>query len=198
MRTFAADPDTSEALKFRPNVAALIQVRGGFLACLRGDVGTWQTVQGGLEAEDLSPEEAILRELTEELGAPAENFKVLHRSRIWRRYRFPEAILRKEEKKGGFSGQDQLWFHVRCASLSACDLARSHGEFQALRVTELADLLAGYAEWKKPALQDFCAEIGLWTPEEPRRRKKGPAKKTATKKVAVKKTAAKKAPRAKR
>lgn len=158
----ATDPDIRPAMHrtFRPNVAALIEHAGLYLACERTDrPGVWQSVQGGIDAEDASPEDALLREMREEIGALREHFVVERRSRAWRRYEFPPDLAPRPGRN--FRGQDQLWFLVRLIRPEGLALSRSEGEFRDARWVTLADLCAATVHWKRGILEDFSRELGL-------------------------------------
>jgi non-canonical (house-cleaning) NTP pyrophosphatase/8-oxo-dGTP pyrophosphatase MutT (NUDIX family) len=71
----------------------------------------WNIPGGGIE-EDESPEEALLRELKEELGT--DNFKILEKSKIKDKYNFPDFVIVRELKKGNkYKGQIQTQFIVQ-------------------------------------------------------------------------------------
>lgn len=68
----------------------------------------WQFPQGGLK-EDETPEQAMYRELNEEIGLKAEDVKVLSTTRRWLRYRLPARLVRHHSKPVCI-GQKQKWF----------------------------------------------------------------------------------------
>lgn len=68
----------------------------------------WQFPQGGLK-ETESPEDAMFRELTEEIGLNATDVKVLATTRRWLRYRLPKRLVRHHSKPLCI-GQKQKWF----------------------------------------------------------------------------------------
>jgi len=57
----------------------------------------WQFPQGGMK-DDETPEQAMYRELNEEIGLKAEDVKVLSTTRRWLRYRLPERLIRHHSK----------------------------------------------------------------------------------------------------
>lgn len=146
---------------FRPNVAALIKVGNQFLCAERSEPrGVWQTVQGGVEANDTSLEQALLREMQEELGVDAENVRIIEQSRYWRRYEFPAEVLEKYPERKNI-GQEQMWFVVELSSLGCVNLKQSEGEFVQVELVSLEKLLAQFVQWKLPIVKDFCYEMGL-------------------------------------
>ena len=68
----------------------------------------WQFPQGGLK-DDETPEEAMFRELYEELGLQADDVKILGSTRRWLRYRLPKQLIRHYSKPICI-GQKQKWF----------------------------------------------------------------------------------------
>lgn len=71
----------------------------------------WQFPQGGMK-EDETPEEAMYRELQEEIGLQPEDVKVLASTRRWLRYRLPKRLVRHYSKPLCI-GQKQKWFLLR-------------------------------------------------------------------------------------
>src|SRR5579863_6318816 len=53
----------------------------------------WQFPQGGIK-ESETPEEAMFRELKEEIGLYAHDVKMLSSTRRWLRYRLPKKLVR--------------------------------------------------------------------------------------------------------
>lgn len=96
---------------FRPNVALLlVNSKGQLLICERCKVpGAWQFPQGGVDAGE-SFEEAIVREVQEEIGLPPDAYAV-DRSLGGYRYVFPPDV--KKGKKGDYEGQEQVYFLCR-------------------------------------------------------------------------------------
>lgn len=101
---------------FRPNVGiVLTQFRCGgapenkvLWARRVGGFDAWQFPQGGIH-NDESPEEALFRELYEEIGVTADAVKVLGQTKDWLRYRLPRH-MRRGNSTTGFVGQKQKWF----------------------------------------------------------------------------------------
>ncbi len=145
---------------FRKNVAALIRCNDKYLACFRSDHSKWQNVQGGIEDSDSSPIAAIIRETVEELGIDEQDFKIIYKSKYWRRYFFPKEILKKARFEGNI-GQEQLWFLIEIKNINCVHLEKSVGEFQKVDLFTIDKFLELYSEWKKPSFYDFCRELGI-------------------------------------
>ena len=106
--------DTLDADGFRPNVGIVLANGQGqlFWGCrIKG--GAWQFPQGGI-ADGESPEQALYRELGEEVGLPPEAVDVVARTKGWLRYRMPERFRRKVgDGEKPCVGQKQKWFLLR-------------------------------------------------------------------------------------
>ncbi len=84
----------------------------------------WQFPQGGMKVDE-TPEEAMYRELQEEIGLHAEDVKVLSSTRRWLRYRLPRRLVRHYSKPICI-GQKQKWFLLQLINQQATiDLAVS-------------------------------------------------------------------------
>ncbi|MEX1119278.1 MAG: NUDIX domain-containing protein [Terrimicrobiaceae bacterium] len=90
---------------YRPNVAAILRnASGRILTCERADwPGCWQFPQGGVKRAE-SPEEALKREVMEELGIPSSAYIVLSSKGPYH-YLFSGGAKRK-----GWIGQAQTYF----------------------------------------------------------------------------------------
>lgn len=105
-----ADQIDSEG--FRANVGIVVSDNDGAVL-LGGRIGQsgWQFPQGGiLEAE--SPEDAMYRELEEELGLRPTDVALLGSTRDWLSYRLPERFVRRNSTPLCI-GQKQRWFLLR-------------------------------------------------------------------------------------
>lgn len=98
---------------FRPNVGIVIASEEGRVLWGRrvGGHDSWQFPQGGIHGGE-TPEQAMYRELDEEVGLKPEHVTVLGETREWLRYRLPERYIRKREKPVCI-GQKQRWFLLR-------------------------------------------------------------------------------------
>lgn len=98
---------------FRPNVGIVICNQQDQVLWGRRINGkdSWQFPQGGVHRDE-SPEQAMYRELEEEVGLLPDAVNVLGRTSGWLRYRLPKKYVRKTEAPVCI-GQKQIWFLLR-------------------------------------------------------------------------------------
>jgi putative (di)nucleoside polyphosphate hydrolase len=104
--------DRIDSQGFRANVGIILSDDSGLLL-LGGRVGQpgWQFPQGGIRLTE-SPEQAMYRELGEEIGLARDDVEVLGSTRGWLRYRLPERYVRRDANPLCI-GQKQRWFLLR-------------------------------------------------------------------------------------
>ena len=81
-----------------------------------------------------TPEQAMYRELNEEVGLKTFHVEILGRTRDWMRYEVPNGWVRRDSR-GSYKGQKQIWFLLRLIGRD-CDVslrASEHPEFDAWR-----------------------------------------------------------------
>ncbi len=131
-------------MTYRPCVAGIVQNRAGriLLGERANREGAWQFPQGGIEPGE-DPEAALRRELLEEIGLPAEYYRVTARKGPYR-YLFPPGFTKK-----GHNGQEQEYFLVElCRDADAVITAATAApEFRQLRWIQPADFRL---EWLPP------------------------------------------------
>ena len=97
---------------YRPNVGIILcNAEGRLFWARRIGQYSWQFPQGGIRPDE-SPEQAMFRELAEEVGLRPEHVQVIGCTKGWLRYRLPKRLVRR----GGKSpcvGQKQVWFLLR-------------------------------------------------------------------------------------
>lgn len=113
--------DVIDADGFRTNVGIVLMRANGtggakthgsrvFLGRRTGGRG-WQFPQGGVR-EGEAVEEAVYRELTEEIGVERQNVELLGQTSEWLRYRLPPRYIRRNQQPLCV-GQKQRWFLLR-------------------------------------------------------------------------------------
>lgn len=71
----------------------------------------WQFPQGGMHPGE-TPEEAMFRELKEEIGLNADDVDILSSTKRWLKYRLPQRMIRHHAEPLCI-GQKQKWFLLR-------------------------------------------------------------------------------------
>lgn len=100
---------------FRPNVGIILANQcGQVLWAKRIGQDAWQFPQGGINVDE-TPEQAMYRELYEEVGLQPEDVRVLACTRGWLRYRLPRRLMRKDSRPLCI-GQKQKWFLLELVS----------------------------------------------------------------------------------
>jgi len=103
---------------FRPNVG-IILANGARKVLWARRVGqdAWQFPQGGIKRRE-TPDDALFRELYEELGLEAAHVDVLGRTPDWLRYRLPKRYIRHGSRPLCI-GQKQIWYLLRLVGSDA-------------------------------------------------------------------------------
>ena len=100
---------------YRPNVGIILcNESGQVLWARRIGQDAWQFPQGGIK-DDETPEQALFRELGEEVGLSEQDVEILGCTRGWLRYRLPRRMVRYNSKPVCV-GQKQKWFLLKLIS----------------------------------------------------------------------------------
>ncbi|MBK8970623.1 MAG: RNA pyrophosphohydrolase [Hahellaceae bacterium] len=100
---------------YRPNVGiVLTNQEGRVFWARRIGQDSWQFPQGGIKRDE-TPEEALYRELHEEVGLGPESVKILALTKGWLRYRLPKKMIRHDSHPVCV-GQKQKWYLLRLLS----------------------------------------------------------------------------------
>jgi putative (di)nucleoside polyphosphate hydrolase len=96
---------------YRPNVGIILcNHRRQLFWARRVGQDAWQFPQGGIKRHE-SPEEALYRELWEEVGLTSKQVLLLGATRGWLRYKLPKWLRRNDQPT--CVGQKQIWFLLR-------------------------------------------------------------------------------------
>ena len=94
---------------FRPNVGIILcNGEGKLFWAKRIGQDAWQFPQGGIKRTE-TPEQALFRELNEEVGLGRDDVEILHQTSDWLRYRLPQNFIRQHSGPVCI-GQKQKWF----------------------------------------------------------------------------------------
>jgi putative (di)nucleoside polyphosphate hydrolase len=107
--------DFIDADGFRANVGIVLMRadRAVFLGGRSGGRG-WQFPQGGMQPHE-TPEQALFRELKEEVGLDPHDVRLVAQTRQWLRYRLPKQYVRRNSTPLCI-GQKQRWFLLELLS----------------------------------------------------------------------------------
>ena len=151
--------------KYRPNVAAVILSSKypescEFFLAHRNDMnGIWQFPQGGIDDGE-SPQEALLRELKEEIGT--SNVEIIAEYPEWLNYDFAKG---SSHKLYSFDGQTQKYFLVRLKDNKDINLnAFVTPEFSEYKFLEYNELMQKASYLKKKVYKkviDYFKNEGL-------------------------------------
>jgi len=135
---------------YRPNVGIILcNAKNEVFWGKRIREHSWQFPQGGIDKGE-SPEQAMYRELYEEVGLQSHHVHILGRTKNWLRYEVPTHWI-KREWRSSYKGQKQIWFLLRLVGRD-CDVslrASGHPEFDAWRWSEYWVPLDSVIEFKR-------------------------------------------------
>ncbi|RMX08771.1 RNA pyrophosphohydrolase [Corticibacter populi] len=157
---------------FRPNVGIiLLNQRNQVFWGKRIRTHSWQFPQGGIDRGE-KPEQAMFRELHEEVGLHPHHVRVIARTRDWLRYEVPDRFIRRDAR-GHYRGQKQIWYLLQLVG-NDWDLnlrATDHPEFDAWRWNEYWVPLDVVVEFKRGVYEMALTELSRFVPRgEPRNR----------------------------
>lgn len=153
--------DYIDASGFRANVGIVLMRddRRVFLGRRVGNKG-WQFPQGGIQRGE-APEEALFRELHEEIGLTPADVRVLGRTTGWLRYRLPARLVRRHQQPLCI-GQKQRWFLLQLLQ-DREEFRFDHTaepEFDQWRWSDFWDPLREVVDFKRQVYERMLHELG--------------------------------------
>ena len=100
---------------YRPNVGIILfNHKNKVFWARRCSHDGWQFPQGGVRSHE-TLEQALFRELKEEVGLERDHVSVVARTQRWLHYDLPQAYLRRLRNKSqkNFKGQKQIWYLLK-------------------------------------------------------------------------------------
>ncbi len=150
---------------FRPNVGIiLLNQKNQVFWGKRIRTHSWQFPQGGIDRGE-NPEQAMFRELHEEVGLKPDHVQIVARTRDWLRYEVPDRFI-KREHRGHYRGQKQIWFLLQLVGHD-WDLnlrATDHPEFDAWRWNDYWVPLDLVVEFKRGVYKMALNELSRYIP----------------------------------
>jgi putative (di)nucleoside polyphosphate hydrolase len=150
---------------FRPNVGiVLLNPKNQVFWGKRIRTHSWQFPQGGINYGE-TPEQAMFRELHEEVGLSPDHVRIIARTRDWLRYEVPTHFIRRDAR-GHYRGQKQIWFLLQLVGRDS-DMnlrATDHPEFDAWRWNEYWIPLDVVIEFKRDVYQMALTELARFLP----------------------------------
>lgn len=159
---------------YRPNVGIiLLNNRNEVFWGKRIGQHSWQFPQGGIQHGE-NPEQAMYRELHEEVGLLPEHVQIIGRTRDWLRYDVPDEFLRRNQAQKNrritYRGQKQIWFLLRMVGRDT-DIrlrATDHPEFDAWRWSPYWIPLDVVIEFKREVYQLALSELARYLARGPK------------------------------
>ena len=155
---------------FRPNVGIiLLNQKNQVFWGKRIRTHSWQFPQGGIDRGE-TPEQAMFRELHEEVGLHPEHVRIVARTRDWLRYEVPDRFIRRDAR-GFYKGQKQIWYLLQLVGHD-WDLnlrATDHPEFDAWRWNQFWVPLDVVVEFKRGVYEMALTELSRYLPRSEHR-----------------------------
>ncbi|MDA8384085.1 MAG: RNA pyrophosphohydrolase [Betaproteobacteria bacterium] len=145
---------------YRPNVGIIIcNPKNEVFWGKRVKEHSWQFPQGGIKLGE-TPEQAMYRELQEEVGLAPAHVRILGRTHGWLHYDVPTHWI-KREWRGSYKGQKQIWFLLRLVGrdCDVCLRATDHPEFDAWRWNDYWVSLDSVIEFKRDVYRRALNEL---------------------------------------
>ena len=164
---------------YRPNVGiVLLNQRNEVFWGKRVGQHSWQFPQGGIQHGE-TPEQAMYRELHEEIGLEPQHVQIIGRTREWLRYDVPAEFLRRSNasrsingkpSRHTYRGQKQIWFLLRMVGRDSdiCLRATSHPEFDGWRWSPYWISLDVVIDFKREVYELALSELARFLSKGPR------------------------------
>lgn len=163
---------------YRPNIGIVLMNRfGKVLWARRASRDGWQFPQGGIKRNE-SLEDALFRELYEEVGLADHQVNMLAHTSGWLRYDLPghyRRRVRPQRRGAPFRGQKQIWCLLALLDddSEVCLSATRKPEFDKWVWTEWWSAVQQIVDFKRPVYESVWSELNpflssymsFWFPE---------------------------------
>jgi putative (di)nucleoside polyphosphate hydrolase len=118
---------------------------------------------------DETPEDALYRELYEEVGLTASQVRIVARTSDWLHYDLPSRYRRRPAKGKQFRGQKQIWFLLRllgdesAVCLDNCD----RPEFDKWMWIDYWSAVENIVDFKRKVYELALSELETYLPDVP-------------------------------
>ena len=150
---------------YRPNVGIVIlNKHNQVLWAKRVAEDAWQFPQGGIN-EGESLEEAMYRELMEEVGLGPDHVKILGKTKDWLRYEVPKQWVRRDGTSR-YKGQKQIWFLLKFVGNDSDVLLTNSDkpEFDSWRWDDFWSPLKQVIDFKREVHEKALNELSTYIP----------------------------------
>jgi len=166
---------------YRPNIGIVLMNRfGKVLWARRASRDGWQFPQGGVKRDE-TLDEALFRELYEEVGLEDRHVNMLAHTSRWLRYDLPSTYLKRSRRRRGagrFRGQKQIWCLLALVGddSEVCLSASEKPEFDKWIWADWWFAVQQIVDFKRPVYESvwrelnpfFSAYMNYWVPDRRR------------------------------
>jgi len=171
---------------YRPNIGIVLMNRvGKVLWARRRNRDGWQFPQGGIKRNE-TLDDALFRELYEEVGLANHQVSMLAHTSDWLRYDLPKSYLRRTRKPSNstpFRGQKQIWclLALRGDDSDVCLSTSRKPEFDKWVWADWWFAVQQIVDFKRPVYESVWVELNpflstylkFWLPDRGGRRDAG-------------------------
>jgi len=148
---------------YRPNVGIVIlNDSNKVLWAKRVAEDAWQFPQGGID-EGESLEEAMYRELMEEVGLSQDHVEIIGKTKNWLRYDVPKHWVRRDGS-ARYKGQKQIWFLLKFIGKDS-DIMLNNSkkpEFDSWRWDDFWSSLDKVIDFKREVYEQALSELSMY------------------------------------